>query len=717
MADIDRAVKAMKNAVSAGDMEAATKIAKAIKQMQGSLPKREEITHTGGLSGHAAQGALFGFGDEYLAGLSAVLGVQSDGKGGANWFQYDRPLAERYDVALGEIRRELGEYQDENPGKALTAQIVGGVSTAVAGGSALGVKAAATTPGRVAQVVGGGAAGGGLEGFGSGEGGVSNRLVNSGIGAGVGAVFAPVVGFGLSKIARFAQEKGGKALRSVFANRQLFDRKTGQITEAGRNRLRQLGYDADQLSKEMLQAFERSAEKAIETGTDNPAAVGRIANAERFGVPLTVGQATGDVVQSATEEGMRHGTRGAKAQQTLEAFGNSQSHAVERARAELGDRVGASAVDRIDAADAVIDGVRREAETARQAGSAAYTSLEDSGAAITGNAVKNLGLQIANRVKAVGFNIGADTPNSTSAVSYLKNAMDVVGQGSVPFMSLERARQQLLRLQRAAHKGANGADQTVMDEVVGAFDGWLDDTITAALTQGDEAVLAQAKQARGLWSKYRRTFLSKEGADNFIRKIVNDDLSPDQVAGWLYGGATTPGGGQTSLVARRIKGVLGEASQEWQMVKRAAWDHITKAAEGKSYGPQRVANNLSEFIGGKGKSLARELFSPDELRQIGEFRDMLKVLIPPPASTNPSKSGYEIQRGFSQLLGTMIGASSGGPIGAFAGREAVQGGSDFIGGLAAKAAARGIVKKPASVSAAIGSGVTAGGFVQDQTVR
>lgn len=717
MADIDRAVKALKNAVAAGDNEAATKIAKAIKQMQGGLPKREEITHTGGLSGHATQGALFGFGDEYMAGLSAVLGVQPDGQGGANWFQYDKPLAERYDVALGEIRRELGEYQDENPGKALTAQIVGGVGTAVAGGSALGVKAAATTPGRVAQVAGGGAAGGAVEGFGSGEGGFTNRLINSGIGAGVGAVFAPIVGFGLSKIARFAQDKGGKALRAVFTSRQFFDKNTGEITDAGRKRLQQLGYDANQLSREMLEAFERSANKAVESGVDDPAAVSRIASAERFGVPLTVGQATGDVVQSASEEGMRHGVRGAKAQQTLEAFGNTQSHAVEKARTELGDRVGSSAVDRVDAADAVIDGVRREAEAARQAGREAYSALEGAGAAISGDAVRNLGSQIANRVKAIGFSIGDDTPNARAAVSYLRNTLDDIGKGSVPFMSLERARQQLLRLRRAAHKGANGADQTVIGEVVEAFDGWLDGTITAALAQGDETVLAQAKEARGLWGKYSRTFLSKEGADNFIRKIVNDDLSPDQVAGWLYGGATTPGGGQTSLVARRIKAVLGEASQEWQMVKRAAWDHVTKAPEGKSYGPQKVANNLSEFIGGKGKALARELFSPEELRQISEFRDMLKVLIPPAASTNPSKSGYEIQRGFSQLLGTMLGASSGSPLGALAGREVAQGGSDFIGGLTAKAAARGIVKKPASVSTAIGSGVAAGGYAQEQTVR
>lgn len=675
---------------------------------------KESVSHTGGLSGHATQGALFGFGDEYLAGLSAVLGVQPDGKGGANWFQYDRPIGERYDTALGQIRSELGEYQAENPGKALTAQITGGVATAIPAASALPVKAAATTAGRVGQVAGGGAVAGAIEGFGSGEGGATSRAISSGIGAGVGAVFAPVVGFGVAKIAQFAQQRGGQALSAVFRNRRMFDRNSGELTKAGRDRLAALGYNADELSKEMQTAFGVTAERATREIDD--AALPRVATASRFGVPLTSGQATGDVIQSASEEAYRAGARGAPAAQVMQGFDEVQGRAVEAARQRVADQAGGRAVDKLDAADAVIAGVQREATAARQAGSDAYRALEESGAAISGDSVRNLGNQIATRTKATGYSIGADTPNASAAIGFLRNTFDSIKAGAVPFMDLERARQQFVRLRSAAYRGSNGADQTVMDAVMEAYDGWLDDTVTAALMQGDEAVIGQAQQARQLWGKYRQTFLSKEGADNFIRKIVTDDLAPDQVAGWLYGAATTPGGGQTSLVAKRIKNILGEASEEWQMVRRAAFDHITKAPEGKSFGPQKVVSNLSEFIGGKGKTLARELFSADELRQIGEFRDMLRVLVPPPRSTNPSGTAYELQRGMMQMLGTLVGAG-GGPVGAMAGRQAVMSGTDFAGKLAAKAATRGIGVPKSSVPVAIGSGVAAGGFAQDRTIR
>lgn len=707
-----------------GDGAAVSKVDYAERLLSGdrkqeAAPEREEVSHTGGLSGHATQGALFGFGDEYLAGLSALLGVQPDGQGGADWFDYEggfiAGMAPRYDTALGEIRRELGEYQEENPGKALAAQIAGGVTTAGVTATGAGLKAAATPLARVGQVAGGGAIAGAVEGFGSGEGGFENRVKSSAIGAGVGAVFAPLVGIGTAKILKFAQDKGGKALRAVFSNRRLYNPNSGQLTDRGRERLKQLGYDASELSTEMQQAFGIAAEKAAQSGADDAATVSRLAQAERFGVPLTKGQATGNVLDIAREESFRAGGPGQKALEVMNRFDRVQRAAVEDAREGLGQRVGANAIDRVDAADAVISGVGKEAETARLAGKAAYQVLEDAGAAVSGEAVEGLRGNIQNSVRMAGTRIGANTPNASSALDTLDDMLGVPG-GAVPFMNIEQTRQSLVLMNKAAQSGSNGADQIAMKRVVSAFDDWVDDTITTALVQGDGAALPLAKEARALWGKYKQTFLSRKGADNFIRKIVEDDLSPDQVAGWLYGAATTPGGGQTSLVARRVRDILGPDSAEWQSVKRAAWDHITKAPEGKDFGPQRVANNLSELLGGKGKALSREMFSPRELQQIGEFRDLLKTLVPPQKATNPSGSGYEIQRGFMQLLGAMAG-SAGGPLGAIAGREAVSQGTDFSAGMAAKAAARGIVQQPAAVSTAVGAGVASGAQAQDRVFR
>lgn len=722
MAELDRAISALRNAHAAGDTEAAKRIANAIKGLQ--VPaSRAEVGHTGGLAAHATGGALMGFGDEYMAGMSAVLGVQPDGNGGADWFDYSKPIRERYDTALGAIRSEMGEYQDDHPVLSTGAQVTGAIGTGVGVGAKMGVKAAQTAAGRAGQMVRGGAVGGAVEGFGSGEGGLANRARTSAVGGLAGAVFAPIVGFGTAKIAKKAEELGGKALSRIFTDRRLVNPDTGELTDRGRTHITALGFNPEELSNEMQRAFGVAAER-VKMSVDEPleraAATARVARAERFGVPLTRGQTTGQVSQIADEMSMRAGVRGQGASQTIESFDNVQRGAVEDARANIGGGFG-NASGKIDAADSVITGVRREADAARRAGSEAYSALEGSGAAIDGQAFPALRGQIERAVRAEGFAIDPATPNTNAALGVLESAFQGGNGGSVPFTSIERARQRLNGLRRAAYSGSNGADQVAIDKTISEFDGWLDDTITDALISGDSGVLDAAKEARGLWSKYRSTFLSRDGADNFVRKIVEDDLAPDQVAGWLFGGARNIGGGQTSLVARRVRDILGPESEEWGAVRRAAWDHITKNTEGKApYGPQQVASNLSDLLDGKGKTLGAEIFSEQERQAIGEFRDMLNVLIPPRMATNPSGSGYQVERGAQMLLQGMaaiFGGSAGGPVGAAATAGAVSAGTNFSGTLAARAAARGLVLPPASVPVAVGAGVGASGAAQDQTIR
>lgn len=697
-------------------------------------PIQEKVGDTGGLSAMATQGALASFGDEYLAGLSAVFGVQPDGAGGADWFQYDKPIRERYGVALDQIRTEMDEYRDENPKKAAGAQIAGAVAGGVTAAAGLnagkvaltgrGFRAASTPIGRGGQMAAGGAVGGAVEGFGSGE-GVGDRLKRAAIGTVAGAVFAPVVGFGVSKIANVAERIGGKALRSVFTNRRAFDPKTGRLTDTGRKRLENLGYNPDELSAEMQRAFGVASQRATDAGIDDAAAgatVGRVAAAERFGVPLTRGQATGDVAQVATEENFRAGTRGQTAYDTIQGFDRAQGSAVGAARESIAEGLGNPA-NRIDAAEAVISGVRREADAARAAGSAAYGALEESGAALQGSAFANIERQITGAVRAEGLAIDAGTPNAQAALNVLRSAFEGSDTGAVPFAAIERARQRAVAFRTAAYSGSNGPDQAVSSAVVDQFDAWLDDTITDALISGDQAILGQAKNARALWSKYRSTFLSREGADNFIRKIVEDDLAPDQVASWLYGASTNIGGGQSSLVAKRVKDILGPDSQEWSAVRRAAWDRITQTTPGRDdFGPQAIASNISELLDGKGLTLGRELFTDQERLVMGEFRDMLKVLVPPRKSTNPSGSSYDVQRSAQEmtrmLAGMIFGQGTGtGVVGAAGARQAVEVGGNFSATLQSRAAARGLTFKPASVPAAIGAGVGSSAAIQEETIR
>jgi len=725
-----------------GEIDKAKAIAKAkalavIRAGSSQPPQKppEKVGHLGGTVANVLQGVFISDGDEAMAGFSTVMGIQPDGNGGASWFNYDKPRGERYDTALTAIRSEMGDYQRENPVKSVVANIAGGVLGAATAAKKLGpiiakgagsvglgglVAPAATTAGKVAQVAAGGAVGGAIEGFNSGEGGAANRAGNSVVGAGVGVIFAPFVGMAISKIANAAEKFGGKAVRAVFQSQRLYDRQTGELTDKGAARLKELGVDAQGLSKQMQASFGIAAEDAIGNTAVDPVSLARTATADRFGVPLTKGQASGDVAQTASEMGFRAGLRGPGASGAINGFDAVQKAAVDEARGNLVPGDGSHV---IDASSSIIDGVRREAEAARVAGREAYKALQDIGAAIPGDAVGPLRKSIELGVKSEGIALDAGTPNARGALAVIDNAFSGAEKGSVPFENIERARQRILVFERAAKSGSNGPDQVAVGKVRQEFDAWLDDTMGSALESGNASVLADAKGARGLWAKYRQTFLGREGADNYVRRIVEEDLSPDQVASWMFGSTQKIGGGVTSKIAGRLKGILGEKSPEWQEVRRAAWDRITSHTEGKdAMGPEAMANNISELLDGKGKTLGLELFTPQERAVMGEFRNMLKVLVPPKLATNPSRSGYETQRGMAlvqQGIGAFLGGATGGPAGAMAGRELVKTGSNFLGTRQARESVNGVKfgVKARSVPVAVGSGVAAGASAQESTIR
>lgn len=670
-------------------------------------PGTGQITDRQMMAGNMDPGFLRSMGQGYLQGYAWGGADELAGLAGG-------------DYARERFRAESDAAWREHPVGSFLGTLVGGAASAIGAGKAanaglraLGMTAigpATTAVGRAGQMAAGGAAGGAIEGFLSGEGDAGNRLRSAGIGAAAGAVLAPTFGFAAAKVAKTAEKVGGKVLARVFSSPRMYDPSTGTLTDDGMRALRTLGYNVDELTDRMNAELAKMADDAT-SGRMPREVADRLAVANRFDVPLTKGQATGDVAQIATEENFRAATRGPGAYRVISEFDGRQGAAVDAAR---GGIIQGMEGGRIDAADSVIDAVRREAGVARDAGRAAYNVLEESGAAIRPDAANGLRRSIDLAAQARGARIGDTTPNARAAMDMLDTAFSADAGGAVPFMKMETLRQDLLSLQQAAARGSNGPDQFAMGEVVKVFDEWFDDTITTALVSGDASVLDSAKEARKLWSHYKNTFLGKDGASNFIRKIVSDDLAPDEVAGWLFGSSSHIGGGRTSLVARRVRDILGETSPEWSAVRRAAWDQATIGPSGEMYGPQKISSNLDQLLSGKGQTLSQVLFTPDEMKGIREFRNLMRVLTKPAKATNPSGSSYDIQRAAGQatrLLAGLMGNAAGGPVAGVAASTAMDTGGKFSSAVAARAAAKGVTGlTPSVANPALAVGGTIGGI-------
>lgn len=227
------------------DMETAQAYAQSLQGGEQPAAETSEIGDVGGMSAAATDGLLFGAGDEYLAGLSALLGVQPDGAGGANWFDYDGGfiggMGDRYGVALDQIREEQGQYSAEHPGRAIGAEIGGALAGALVPVGSLAALRSASLPTRVGASAAAGGAGAGVYGFNEGEGGFGPRLESGAdaapIGAAIGAAM-PIAGAGLNAaLNRYTQ---GRAVRQAASGapsseelRAMGNAAYRQIDEAG----------------------------------------------------------------------------------------------------------------------------------------------------------------------------------------------------------------------------------------------------------------------------------------------------------------------------------------------------------------------------------------------------------------------------------------------------------------------------------------------------
>ncbi|MGR3525059.1 MAG: hypothetical protein ACU0CT_03555 [Paracoccaceae bacterium] len=678
----------MRAADAAGDTDAAARIAQVangLKPEPKSLGKQawellvgddDDTTQNFGekvgtllnMGGEAMTAGLIG--DE-ASGVAAGIGaaIVPGGKG----FQ------EAYEGRRDFERQQQELTETTNPGASLTAQIGGAMLPA-----AVGIGTGALTLGRAVVT---GAGYGGTTGVMEGE-GAGNRAAAGAFGTLLGGA-GGAASIPLGKVVQWAGKNLGQAAARVFGNKQFYV--NGTLTQAGRETLESLGYNVDDLSAAFTREFQKNVDNAMA-----PAEAGRAAGLAEFGIPAFRANVSGSVDDFAALEAARRG--GAYSPATQERVRSAltvQDDAMRQAADDIAVNLGgrATPADQFDAASGVMSGLRTARDTARAAAGEAYDALDASGGGIRGEGLANFGQNIKRILETSDSPVRLSptvTPNAVDAINILDDTFRAANRGSVPFMSIERARQDLVRNRAAAFRGSNGGDQRAMTRVLEAFDQRVDDMMTVAMTEGDAATLDAAKKARGLWSSYKGTFEGDGAASRFIQKLVDIDASPDDAVKWLFSSGKLGTGNFNSTLAKGLKEVLGESSDEWSMMRQAAFRQLTQKPEGTTQlGPQALSSRINEFLNSPAtRALSRELYTNQEIATMRRYAGALKSLTPPPGAVNFSNTGYEIARNARSVLrgmGIIAGGAAGGPVGSAAGTLAVSGaqkGSDWLAGRA-----------------------------------
>jgi hypothetical protein len=161
--------------------------------------------------------------------------------------------------------------------------------------------------------------------------------------------------------------------------------------------------------------------------------------------------------------------------------------------------------------------------------------------------------------------------------------------------------------------------------------------------------------------------MEAQGAVKTLIDVANRNLSPEDMASTIFGFGNKASTFNVRMVDA-IGDVIGKDGPEWAAIRQGIWQRITGVAEGNTeMGAQRLSQRVNEFVNGEGKSLATRLFSPAELNEMRKFSMAIRATVPPSGTTNPSNSGNRaaaLARQASSAVAAMLGASSGGPIGA-----------------------------------------------------
>ena len=279
----------------------------------------EEPSTAGAFGRGVIRGATFGLGDEAeAAGRAAIQGTSNLITGGDG----QPGLGEAYDKALATARERNAMDMQTHPIANVAGLITGGVGTTLAtrGVGPRVAEAVGVNPMIIANPYGrlalGGAATGGVAGFGEGEGGLLDRLAGAGTGAAIGSAVGPIAGFGVNMINRL----GGRIFRAFGAG------------------------DADaQAERQIVRALDRDkvgpaeVERRLTAAGDQPVAMVDVGGRNTINLGATAANTPGEAMEAADKfaANRRMGRPDRLMEAGDEAFGGGSGTDIPETRADL----------------------------------------------------------------------------------------------------------------------------------------------------------------------------------------------------------------------------------------------------------------------------------------------------------------------------------------------------------------------------------------------
>ena len=396
--------------------------------------------------------------------------------------------------------------------------------------------------------------------------------------------------------------------------------------------------------------------------------------------PLTSGQRTAPLPDRSTptekvteqleaEDVMRRApSTDPTAQSILRGFDDTQIEAIRADARALQDEfgsgskavTGAESVP-LAAAETAAGVVQKQATQTKQAAREGYEAVKE---AVDQPLLTTEGrVTMANNALSVVDDLGieerllAQMPILSGEVKYLQQLLKAAEEGTLEGINLTQLHAYQKSLNAASRQATPGTPEALaLGRIKAVVDETVFDGIEKGLITGDQVVIDQLKEATGLYKQYigmtgkgTAATSPQKAANKILETLSNPEYTPLQVANILFGHAKFAPNQAIGLALKKLEQNM--PAEQYAEVVALLKDGILEKAftGGRAGGITRTAIvNSYDDVFVKNKKLMEQVFTPDELARIAEFRKNVMPTLWAEIKLNPSGSGYTILSGMAR---------------------------------------------------------------------
>ena len=221
------------------------------------------------------------------------------------------------------------------------------------------------------------------------------------------------------------------------------------------------------------------------------------------------------------------------------------------------------------------------------------------------------------------------------------------------------------RINSAIRSATSNEDEAAARSLLRTYDNWVDAQVRSLPNIYPQGTLDALRQARSAARQRFSTFEASgphDAGGKLIERIVDGTVEPQQAVDRIMGG-TRGLDSSGAQVARRLRGVLGDGSQEWQTVQRGMIRRILLGgADQQATGfPEwkTMLDRVNRALSGRGETSTAEALGGHGTAELEQLRELLRSLEVPPEALNRSGSGWRLMEALRPYTGGGAGAAVG----------------------------------------------------------